>query len=295
MTWVRTAVSALIILVAASLFSLWAVSAVAVRALEDGTAVHGIAEEALDDPDVVSALGDAVADSAIDGLRARGIDPSRLGLEDALRGLIGDAVATDTFKDSLLDQVDAAHEQLDQQLRSTLTTPAPLTLDIDVSGYINALIDTIPLVGVQIPDIQVDPIAVQALDAQTFDEVRTAYQWLRIAQDWALWVGLGLVVIGMFVTGRLRWFLPKVGAATAAIAGLLFVGLHFWGVETVVALVPGGKDGSIGRLVLEVVTEAAVPAVELRLLELAAWSLIIGLVFFLIGVLTYPRPKPRYR
>ncbi|MDN4486891.1 hypothetical protein QQX10_01785 [Demequina sp. SYSU T00039] len=295
MNWARTVVSALIILVAASLFSAWAVSAVAVRAIEDGTAVHGIAEDALDDPEVVAALGDAVADSAVAGLQARGIDPARLGLEDALRTLITDAVDSDTFKESLLEQVDAAHEQLAAQLGSTLTTPAPLTLEIDVSGYVNAQIDTIPLVGVQIPDIQVDPIEVEALDAETFDDVRSAYQWLRIAQDWALWTGIGVVVVGMFVTLRLRWFLPKVGAATAAIAGALFVGTHFWGVEAVVALLPGGKDGSIGRLILEVVTEAAVPAVELRLLELAAWALIIGLVFFLIGVLTYPRPKPQYR
>lgn len=295
MRWVRTLVSALFILAAASLFSLWAVSAVTVRALEDGTAVHGIAEEALADPEVVAAIGDALADAAVASLKQRGIDPARLGLEDALRELISDAVATEEFSASLLDQVDASYAQLSQQLTASLAAPAPLTLAIDVSGYVNTLIDSIPVVGVQVPDIQIDPIEVQALDAETFQDVRTAYTLLSWAQDWALWVGIGVVVVGMFITLRLRWFLTKVGAATAAIAGALFAALHFWGVESVVALVPGGKDGSVGRLVLEVATEATVPAVELRLLEVAAWALIIGLIFFLIGVLSYPRPKPGYR
>ena len=295
MTWIRTLVSALIVLVAASLFSLWAVSAVAVRALEDGTAIHGIAEEALADPEAVAALGEAVADDTLASLERRGIDTERLGLELALRTLISQAVASDVFHDALLDQVDASHEQFARQLSEVLTTPAPLTLAIDVSDYLNGLIDTIPVIGIQVPSIQLDPIEVEALDAATFDEVKGAYQVLTIAQDWALWVAFGTVVVGMFVTGRLRWFIAKVGAATAAIAGGLYLALHFWGVDSVIALIPGGSEGAVSRLVTEVLTEAAVPDVELRLLELSAWALIIGLAFFLIGILTMPRQRPAYR
>lgn len=291
MKWVNTVISAILILMGAASIALWAVSTVAVSAVEDGTAVHGIAVRALDDPEIVAALGETLADGAVDALAERGIDPSRLGLERALRTLIENEVATDEFRDALLEQIDAGHEQFATQLTQVLGEPAPLVLEVDPSAYVNTRIASIPVVGAGIPPITMPPLPVEVLDAQTFEDVRSVYSLMELASPWALWLGIAFIVIGMFVTLRFRWFLAKTGLAIGAVTGGLWLILRLWGVDGIVRVLPGRSGGSLGTLLTRVMTEETVPALESRLLVVAAAALILALAFFMIGILTMPRGK----
>lgn len=295
MTWVRSLVSALIIVVGASLIASWAVAGVVVRAVEDGTAVTGIVERSLEDPAVVEALGDSVTQAALGALDKRGIDLERLRLDELFGNLVTEAVDSDVFATAVLLVVEASHEQLSEQLTASLASPAPLVIEVDLSTWVNTQIDGIPVVGAVVPDVQVPSVTFTVLDAATFQEVRSAYDLVEFFAVWALWIGIAVVVIGMFVTGRLRWFLTKLGGVLGAIAGGLYLLLHYGGLESLAAVLLGGSNSTLAHLVTGVVTEAAVPALELRLLTVAAWSLIGGLIFFLIGVLTMPRPRSAMR
>ncbi len=287
----RTIASAVLILLGASLIALWAVSVVAVRAVEDGTALHGMAERALDDPRVVVALGETLGDGAVDALEERGIDTSTLGLDDALRALVGGAVGTDEFRQALLAQIDDARAQFAAQLTDALRDPRPLVLLVDATDYLNERIDSIPLVGSSVPDVTVPPVPVEVLDADTFETVRSVYSVMEWAKTWALWAGIALIVVGMVVTQRLRWFLAKTALAVGAIAGGLWAAMQVWGVDGIVAALPGGRDGGVGTLITRVMTEETVPLVQDRLLAVAFWALGIAAVAFAIAVLVRPADR----
>lgn len=288
----RTLWSALLILVGGLLIVLWAVSGVAVTAVEDGTAAYGIAEQALDNPAVIEELGEQAADSAVAALDARGVDLDRFGLELALRLAIEQAVASDAFRDALLVQVASVQEQVAVALTDALRTPGPLTVEIDVSGYVNAAVDGIPVVGASVPDVALTPLEIEAVDQQTFETVRTSYAVISWLAVWGVWCGIALIVVGMFVTRRLRWFLAKTGLAVAAFAGGGWLVLHLWGVDALARSVPG-QGGAVGELLTRILTEEAVPLVESRLAAVAIWAAVAALVMFLVGVLTLPRGDRR--
>lgn len=287
----RTVASALLIIAGALLVVMWAVAGVAVRAVDDGTAVHGMAQQALSDPEISEAIADDAAEASVQALRDRGVDLDRLGLESALRGLVEQAVQTEAFRSLLLDQVDTTRDQVADQLTAALDTPQPLVLTIDVSDWVNAQIESIPVIGAAVPDIRVPGVEVEVLDRETFAEVRGAYAVVSWLATWGVWCGAALIVIGMFVTHRFRWFLAKAGLAIAVIAGAAWVAVRLWGLDAL-ALVWPFPDGSVATLVAEVVTDAATPAIEARLTTVAVWAAIAALVLFLVGVLTMPRAKP---
>ena len=82
MRLLRTLASAVLILAGATLIALWAVGGVVVRAVEDGSAVHGIAATALDDPLIRAAMAEETTAQAVEALADAGLDLEVLGHAD---------------------------------------------------------------------------------------------------------------------------------------------------------------------------------------------------------------------
>ncbi|WP_156155826.1 hypothetical protein [Demequina phytophila] len=285
----RTVLSALLILVGASLIAAWAVSGVVVRAVEDGTAVHAIAERALEDQAIVDAIGTAIADATLDALAEAGYDLGFLGLDDVVRGAIENAARSDDFADALLAQVDDARAQFSSHVTEEERAPAPLVIEVDPSQYVNARIDDIPVVGERAPDVALQPVPVEVMSASDFEDVRTGYRAVETAAQWALWAGLAAIALGLVVTHRTRWFMVKAGAAVAVVAGGLWLVLRWWGVDAIVATLPGGADGSAGTAFARIVTEDTVAALSERLGVIAAVGFAVAAVFLVVALLTRPR------
>ncbi|MDN4474681.1 hypothetical protein QQX09_02305 [Demequina sp. SYSU T00192] len=291
MSALRTVLSALLIIVGGSLIALWAVSGVVVKAVEDGTAVQAIAARALDNDVIVDAVGDAIADGALDALADAGLDLSLLGLDDVVRDAIAGAARTRDFREAVLAQVDDAHGQLSAELTEEDRAPGPLVIDVDASAYVNGQIDRIPVVGERAPEVSLAPVPVEVMDADTFDDVRTGYRLMELAQRWALWAGLALIVLGLFVTHRLRWFMAKAGLAVGAIAGGLWLALRWWGVDGIAAVLPGGADGTAGSALVRIVSEDTVAMLEDRLSVIALIGFAVAAVFLVVALVTRPRVR----
>ncbi|WP_062303719.1 hypothetical protein [Demequina subtropica] len=274
----RTVASAVLILLGASLIASWAVGGVLVRTVEDGTAVHGIAERALATDAIVDAAADAMADGALDAIAEAGVDLERLGLDAAVRAAIEGAARSDDFRDAVLDQIDAAHAQFAAEATAEDRAPAPLLIDIDASGYVNARIDDVPGIGSRVPDLALEPVPVRVLSATAFERVRTGYRYAELAQRWGLWAGIACIVLGLVVTHRTRWFLAKAGLAVGAVAGGLWLVLTWWGVEGIARALPGGQDGAAGEALLRIVTAEGVDALAGRLGVVALVGLAVGAV-----------------
>ncbi|WP_062316252.1 hypothetical protein [Demequina maris] len=291
MSALRTVLSALLIILGGSLIALWAVSGVVVKAVEDGTAVQGIAERALANDVIVDAVGTAIADGTLDALADAGLDLSILGLDDVVRNAIEGAARTRDFREAVLDQVDDAHGQLAAELTAEDRDPGPLVIEIDPSAYVNGQIDQIPVVGERAPEVTIAPVPVEVMDADTFDDVRTGYRLMEIAQRWALWAGIALILVGLVVTHRTRWFMAKAGLAVGVIAGGLWLALRWWGVDGIAAVLPGGADGTAGSALIRIVSEDTVAMLEDRLSVVALVGFAVAAVFLVVALVARPRPR----
>ncbi|WP_062385656.1 hypothetical protein [Demequina iriomotensis] len=289
MRGLRTVAAAFLIVLGASLIALWAVSGVVVRAVEDGTVVHGIAQRALDDDAVSARIARAVADGALEALADAGVDLERLGLDGAVRGLLEDEASTDDFHAAVLAQIDGARAQFEAEVTAEDRASAPLLIDVDVSDYVNGRIDDVPVVGERAPDVVVAPIPVRVMSADAFDTVRTGYRYAQLAQSWGLVAGIACIVVGLVVTHRTRWFVAKAGLAVGVIAGGLWLLLQWWGVEGFARALPGGADGSAGAALLEIVTDETMAVLEARLGVVALVGLAVCALALAFALLTRRR------
>ncbi|WP_297082890.1 hypothetical protein [uncultured Demequina sp.] len=273
MTGLRTVVSAICIIVGAFLVAAWAVSSVVVNAVEDGTALRGIAERALDTPAVRAAIASDATDRALGAIADAGAGAVVPLVEGAIATGIDAAVDSPGFKEAALDAVDDAHAQFTEALTDALREPAPLVIEVDVSDAINARIDDLPAVGEVIPEVTVPPVAVEALDAETFETTRSAYARIAWTAAWGLWCGIASLTIGILVSARRRWFVPKVLLALGVISLAFGAAIAVLGPETITRFVPGGDDGALSTLWRDVLTEEAAPVVMRRATWLGAAAL----------------------
>ena len=281
----RTLLSALCVLGGAVLIASWAVSSVVVDAVEDGTALRGITERALDSSAVRAVIAERMTDQAIAGLADAGIDANGALVRSALESSIEAAVGTEAFRESVQNEVEGAHGQVAEQLTDSLREPAPLVLQVDVSDTINDRIDEVPGVGGAIPDVAVTPVSVEVLDADTFETARDTYRQVEWAAQWGLWAGLALLVVGILVSYRRRWFLAKVLFALGVISLLFGGAIALLGPDTIVTFIPGGSEGSLATVWRDILTEEAAPLVMERSLWVAGLSFVAALVALLLGVL----------
>ncbi|WP_061962295.1 hypothetical protein [Demequina flava] len=264
MRGLRTLLSAISILVGAVLIVAWAVSSVAVRTVEDGTALTGITETAFDIPGVVSGLSGQIQDQAIDGLAEQGIDTESLGVDDEVRGAVDTAVRSDAFEDAVVAQVAAAQDDFLYQLTHPDTAAGPLVLQVDISSLINARIDDIGQVGAAVPDVSVEPVPVEVLTAERMSDAQTGYAWMERLASWGLWAGLAMLAFGILVSHRRRWFVAKALLAIGVLALGFGAVVRFIDPSAVAAFLPGDAEGIVGSLWLQWITEESSPAISTR-------------------------------
>ncbi|GMA34059.1 hypothetical protein [Demequina litorisediminis] len=279
----RTLISALCILAGALLIVAWGVSTAAVRAVEDGTALSGVARTAFSVPAAVDALSRQVQDDAVANLDSRGIDVAALGVEDDLRGAVDSAVRSPAFEDAIVDAADAAQTDFSAALMDPEREAAPLTLSVDASGIVNARIADLPGVGAAAPSLSLPPVQVEALSAESFENVRTTYEWMERAADWALWAGLALLALGILVSHRRRWFVAKALFAIGTIAVAFGLIVAFVDRDAILAFLPGGVDGTASSLWAQTFTDDAAPGIARNAVVVGAVALGGGVVATLVG------------
>lgn len=279
----RTLISAICIIAAAILIAWWAISSVIIDQIEDGEAVRGITESALESPAVTASLSAELSARTQEALAAQGVNVSALGLDDELDAAIERAVGTEAFRATVLDQVDDAHAQVTDQLTDSLRTPAPLVVTVDLSDAVNARVDELGGAASLASDVTVPPVTIEALDAAQFEQARSAYERTAWAQQWGLWSGLALVAFGLLVSHRRQWFLAKV----LTVLGLLCVAfggvVALLGPDSITTFMPGGVDGSLSTMWRDILTEEATPIVVERSLWIGGIALVAALVATLLG------------
>ena len=285
MNLLRTLISALCIVAGAALIAAWAVSSVIVTAVEDGTALRGIAEHALDSSEVRTAVAAQITDEAISALGADGLPLDEPALESTVGTALEAIASTPAFREAVLDEVDDAHEQFADELTDSLREPAPLVIEVDVSAAVNRRIDELGTMGSLVPDLALPPASFEALSADTFERTRDAYTRIEWAANWGLWTGLALLVVGVLVSQRKRWFLAKVLVLLGFICLAVGGSIALLGPETITTFVPGGPEGTLGTLWTEVLTEEAAPVVMERSLWIAGGAFVAALVVTLLGAI----------
>ncbi|WNM28521.1 hypothetical protein RN607_05820 [Demequina capsici] len=257
MKLLRTIISALCILAGALSIVGWAISSVAVRAVEDGTAVVTITERALDSEAVQSRIADAMTGEVGDWLAGRGVDLQGLGLSDVVGNLLRNVAGSDAFKTLVADQAEAARQQIAEALTDDSRAAAPLVVVVDVDSLVADQLNGVAVLGSVASAVDIAPVEVVVMDADTFERARTAYHVMELAAQYGLWMGIGLVVVGLLVSPRRAWFLPKLLLAIGVMAMVAWGLVRALGTDGVLALLPGGRDGALGTVVGGVLTDEA--------------------------------------
>lgn len=282
---IRTLVSALSIVAGALFVSVWAVSQVAVDAVEDGTAVVNLTSAVLDSPVAIEHLSNSLGDATIDAVGDQGINLQALGLDGVVRDQVTRVVESEAFATEVERQVGQSRQQLADALTDESRAPAPLTLELDASPLINQRLDEVPGIGQSLPDITLAPFLVDAASAQTVEDARTAYGYMEFAAAWFLWIGLAFVVLGFVISARKRWFVAKALLAVGVFSLGIWALLTLVSPETLAGWLPGDST-SAGAIVLQTFASESAPSVAQRMLWWGLFALVGSAIFGLIGAAT---------
>jgi hypothetical protein len=275
--------SAIAILVGATLVVLWLVSWVAIRAVEDGSATESIVVVALKNPAVIGKIGVEVKDNALAALAGRGIDLDVWGVGDAAAESITDLVGTAEFRDSVLGQLQAAREELHDELTAPDRALAPFDIQIDTSDLVNDRIDGVTGATIDVPNVSVAPVRIEVVSADTFEKARTGYARMEFAKRFFLWAGLALIALGMMVSTRKRWVIAKFLAAVGVFSLGAYVALVWIGPDRMAGWIPGGADGGWATVFGDVIAKEALPTVTGNLLLASGVALVGAAVAALLG------------
>lgn len=280
---VRTAASAVSILVGAALLVAWLFSFLVVRSVEDGKAAHAVAKAALHSPEVVDRIVIAVDSALASSLRDAGVDVSATGLSGSVHALVERLAVDPSFEQMVLDQVDAASEDLHAQLTDPDRASAPYVIVIDVSDRVNDELDTLPQVGASLPTVPLPPVNVEVLSAHSFDQARDVYGRLDTAKRVFLWLGLAFVALGLAVSTRRRYVVGKFLLAVGAMSLLVGLLLAVADPDSLATRLPGGSDGTLGTVVSEALGGDQVARLRTVMLVCGAIALVAGAAATLIG------------
>ncbi len=279
----RTLLSAITILAGATLVVLWLVSWVAIRAVEDGSATESIVVVALKNPAVTDKIGVEIKDSAFAALSDRGIDLDVWGVGDAAAESISDLARTAEFRDSVLEQLQQAREELHDELTVPGRPPAPFDVQIDTSQLVNDRIDGVTGAAIDVPNVSVAPVRIEVVSADTFEKARTGYARMEFAKRFFLWAGLALIALGMIVSTRKRWVIAKFLTAVAVFSLGAYAALVWIGPDRIAGWLPGGADGGWANVFGDVIANEALPAVTGNLLLASGIALVGAAVAALVG------------
>lgn len=272
----RTFVSAIAILAGAALVVAWGGAWLLLTAVDDGVVARAMARTALATPAVNARIGDELMSRTSESLSRLGINLTAIGADNSVRTAISQWTQSDDFKQTVLGQVDAARAQLREELASPDRPQGPFTVSIDVSSTVNKQLGEIPVVGSQIPRVAVAPVQVEVVSADSFNKARTAYSRLEFAKRYFLWIGGALILIALAVSTRRRYviakFLIAVGAMALAVVAVLTIATP----ERLASALPGGDQGTWGRLAIQAFSDAALPGMRQTIAIIGAAAIVAG-------------------
>ncbi len=289
MRGVRTVISAVAILAGSALLVAWLVAFALVKSVEDGSAARGVAQVAVKSPLLMDRVSGEIYARASDSLRDLGLDVEALGVGGAVRSAADAVTASDEFERLLLDNVDAASEQLHRELTDRHRPAGPFVVEVDASEAVGDQLREVPVVGDSLANVKLRPVPVEVLSAAQFETARDSYDKLEFARSAFLWMGLACLAIGLVVSTRKRYVLGKFLVAVGTLAllgGLILVVLT---PERLVELAPGDADGTWGSLVADALGDEQVPRLRSLLLLVGSGAAILGVAATLWGRLAAPR------
>jgi hypothetical protein len=275
---VRTLASALCIVLGALLVATWAASVAALDAIENGTVIEDATARAITTDLAQTALVDNGTTAVLDALADQGIDTDTPGIEGITRGIIESIVSSDAFVNVVHSQTKSIREQMVAALNGEGS--GAISVSLDFSDQVNALLGEIPVIGDSLPQISVPGVPVQIMDEDTADTARTTWHWLHIAQQWFGWIGLALFAVGILVSFRKRWFLAKVSLAVGVMSGLIWLAMRALEPQTLAERLPGG--GVSDAIVIEIVNHAK-GTVATAMGYVALGAMIVSLVLFTLA------------
>lgn len=258
----RTLVSAISILGGAALVVAWCGAWLLLGAVDDGVVARTMARTALASPTVTASIGDEMMARTTESLAEVGVDLSVIGADDDLHAALLDWVRSPDFKQTVLDQVDAARDEVRRELSRHDRQPGPLFVSIDVTNTVNKQLSEVPVVGSLMPSVSIAPVPVEVASAESFDKARTVYSRLEFAKRYFLWIGGGLLAVGLAVSTRRRYVVAKFLIAVGAMALGLVLVLTLATPERLASGLPGGDRGEWGRLAIESFHDVALPGMR---------------------------------
>lgn len=221
----------------------WLVARFAVSTVEDGSIMRSIASTALDQSAFRGVISDQASNIAISDLQAVGVDT--VLFEPLIRALIADTVASDEFRVEFLGSVDGAREDLQAQLMARGSL-APLVLHMDVSNLVTTVLGAVPGLVELAGTIEVDPISIELVDSNGVSNVRSVYGWAQSARDWAGWLGLALIFLGVLISPKRLYVIPRVMMSLGIAALVLWAALRLFG-DKLNDIGNGANDGKFGE------------------------------------------------
>jgi hypothetical protein len=272
--------------------ALWGTSELAVRTVEDGSVVTGIAQKVVEQPAVQSAITRKTQAYVTASLSNAGVDVASLGLQGTLDDAVAAAVASPAFQASLTDAIDGARADFAKQLTSPDFAGEPLVVNLDVSAVINQTIASIPVVGALVPALTLEPLPVEVAGADEFGRVRDGYAVIHFLATWAGWIALVLILAGILLMPRKRWLLP-LGLLFAGLgAAALWVAVHLLTVDRIAGRLPGGRDGDLGGALERFAHQESLDRFSHRIFLIAA-ACLVGAVLSFVIVKIASRPAKR--
>jgi hypothetical protein len=268
----RAALSAVLVLFGVAALVAWLVCSMTLRALEDGPAFASAASTIASSPTLRNEVATRASDQVLVKLAASGVDIEGLGLDRVIRSLTSAAVATPAFQAGLNKAAADAHDAILTQLRESNRRSAPVSVDVDVVALIGGT-DTAVTSIIQgaLGDKTVAVVPVQVATAQQFNDWRTAYRVATFGRSWFAIGGGALLLAGLLVSARRRWFLPTALLLLGLCAGGVALGLHTLESQ------PPGEAGDATSLVRDVITRVGVTDL-VPAATTVAWAVLGGAV-----------------
>ncbi|MFV0287718.1 MAG: hypothetical protein ACK5IM_15220 [Demequina sp.] len=282
MKFVRIIGSAFLVLLGSMLIVTWALSLHAVRSIEDGTAAEKLVKTTLESPQTAEIVADKVQEMLAEQIDSTAGSIAVTLLDEQIHNAVVALLQSDAFQSTIKTAGNAAQDRLLAAISDPDREPGPLAIDIALGDRVNAAIDQIPVVGSFIPDITLPEYSVEIVDADTFEDVRSAYAALTWVATWFVWIGIVFIAAGIAIAPRWRRFLPRALLA----AGLFGIAVSFvlgtMGPRTIAQFVPGGREGGLGTLIEDVIGDTALAPVTNILLTLGLIALGLAAVWALL-------------
>ncbi|MFA0841960.1 hypothetical protein [Streptomyces rochei] len=258
----RTALSAVLIVLACLLAPCGTLAGWAAYGLADTGRYVAVMAPLAGDPDVREAVADAVGDGVAGEVAA---GPLHGTVRDFVRDAARSFTRTDAFREGWNEANRTVHQALVRALRDDRAAGRPVTADLaPVTARVKERLteDHVPFAR----RIPVRHTAVTVLPAHEADRLRKGYQVLDVAAFWLPLASVVFALTGIAVAACRRRAVTAVGIGTA-LGGALLALAVVAGRRATLAELPGAVDGPAALAVYDALTET---------LRTAAW-LLVGL------------------